>query len=200
MNSPDSAFPEATPTQPPTDAGPRLSRRLQDVPALAALAADLLRTPNALATLSDDDLRVVINHMQLVSVPAGQVMMREGDSDNTGYLLLMLAGEAKVQANDATSGTSIDISVMGPGNIIGEMGLLDGAPRSTTCTAISEVQAAGLSRRALQLMLERHPHVAALLMVALAKRMADRLRALGDQLGIYAQLAQDTQQDPRSRF
>ena len=200
MSSSDETIPDALPTQPPLDAGPRLSRRLQDVPALAALAADLLRTPNALATLSDDDLRVVIGHMQLVSVPAGQVMTREGDSDNTGYLLLMLAGEAKVQATDATSGTSIDISVMGPGNIIGEMGLLDGAPRSTTCSAISEVQAAGLSRRALQLMLDKHPRVAALLMVALAKRMADRLRALGDQLGIYAQLAQDTQHGARSLF
>lgn len=194
MSATDSIFPDGLPTHiAPAESGPRLSRRLQDVPAMAQLAADLLRTPNALATLTEDDLRTVVSQMQLVSVPAGQVMMQEGDRDNTGYLLLLLTGEAKVVATDVAHGTCIDISVMGPGNIIGEMGLLDGAPRSTTCTAITEVQAAGLSRRALQLLIERQPRVAALLMVALAKRLSDRLRALGDQLGIYAQLAQDAQ-------
>ena len=194
MSASDSILPAAAPSQAaPADSGPRLSRRLLDVPAMAELAVDLLRTPNALASLTEDDLRTVVSQMQLVSVPAGKVMMQEGDRDNTGYLLLLLTGEVKVESNDAAHGTSIDISVMGPGNILGEMGLLDGAPRSTTCTAVTEVQAAGLSRRALQLLIERHPRVAALLMVALAKRLSDRLRALGDQLGIYAQLAQDAQ-------
>ncbi len=164
-------------------------RRLQDQPGLVELAMQLLRTPNALVTMSDADVRCVANHMQLVTVAAGQVMIREGDSTNTGYLLLLLSGEARVESIDAShGGSTMDISVVGPGNIIGEMGLLDGAPRSTTCTAVSDVQAAGLSRGALQLLIETHPQVGAHFMVALAKRMADRLRALGEQLGMYAQM------------
>ncbi len=157
---------------------------------MAALATELLRTPNALAVMDEENLRIVVSHMQLVSFPAGRIMMQEGDRNHTAYLLLMLVGEAKVESHDAGGGTPIDISVMGPGNIVGEMGLLDGAPRSTTCTSVTEVQAAALSRRGMQLLIEKHPRAGALLTVALAKRLSDRLRALGDQLHIYAQLAQ----------
>lgn len=190
MNAPDSSFPEDTHPQAAVETGPRRARLLQEAPAMAKLAMQLLRTPNALALMNEDDLRIVVNHMQLVSLPAGRVLMQEGDRNHTAYLLLMLEGEAKVESNDGVRGPPLDISIMGPGNIIGEMGLLDGAPRSTTCTSITQLQVAALSRRAMQLLIDKHPRVGALLMVALAKRMADRLRALGDQLHMYADLAQ----------
>lgn len=169
------------------------SRRLDEAPPLAALAVQLLRTPNALVVLSDDDARCIVAHMQLVTVAAGQVMIRQGDTANTSFMLLLLSGEARVGRNDFGQGAMLDISVLGPGNIIGEMGVLDGAPRSTTCTAVSDVQAAGLSRRALESLIETHPLVGAHFMVALAKRMADRLRALAEQLGMYAQMEQTAQ-------
>ena len=56
---------------------------------------------------------------------------------------------------------------------------------STPATAI---EAAGLSRDALALLLREHPVVCAKLMALMAQRLADRLRAAGDQLRIYAQL------------
>jgi CRP-like cAMP-binding protein len=93
---------------------------------MAALATELLRTPNVLAVMDDEDLRVVVSHMQLVTFPAGRIMMQEGDCNHTAYLLLMLVGEATVESHDAVGGTPIDISVKGPGNIIGETGLLSG--------------------------------------------------------------------------
>ncbi len=68
------------------------------------------------------------------------------------------------------------------------MALLDGAPRSATCTAVSAVQAAGLARRGLERLIDEHPRVAARLMVVLAQHMAERLRALDDQLRMYGQI------------
>jgi CRP/FNR family transcriptional regulator, cyclic AMP receptor protein len=65
---------------------------------------------------------------------------------------------------------------------------LDGSPRSATCTAVSAVRAAGLSRKGLEALLQAHPAVAARLALGLAQRIGERLRALGQQLQIYAQL------------
>ena len=62
------------------------------------------------------------------------------------------------------------------------------------CSVPTRIDAAGLSREALELLRE-HPSVGARLMTAVAKRLADRLRAAGDQLRIYAQLAGDMQQE-----
>ncbi|MDE2372243.1 MAG: cyclic nucleotide-binding domain-containing protein [Burkholderiales bacterium] len=164
-------------------------RSLSETPELVERAIELLRTPALLAEMDTPDLLRVASHLRLVSFRAGSRLFEEGDSSNTSYLLLMLAGEVRVVVNHVAGGDPIDLSVLGPGNVLGEMGLLDGAPRSTTCTAITAVQAAVLTRAALDQLLEENPRVAAKLMIALAKRMADRLRALGEQIGIYASIA-----------
>jgi CRP-like cAMP-binding protein len=64
---------------------------------------------------------------------------------------------------------------------MGEMSRIDGAPRSAQCTALGPVLAAGLSRRGLEQLIDEAPRAAAKLMTGLAQRMADRLRALGQQ-------------------
>ncbi|MBS0446669.1 MAG: cyclic nucleotide-binding domain-containing protein [Proteobacteria bacterium] len=170
---------------------PSRTRPLAEIPALAEMAARLLRTPSALAEMADDDARHVVSYMRLIQFAAGAPLFRAGDMSNTSYLLLVLSGEVKVEAADVGTGETMDIAVLGPGNVIGEMGLIDGEPRSANCTAVDTVQAAGLSRRALDVLIAERPAVAAKLMVALTKRLADRLRALGDQLVIYARLAHE---------
>ena len=177
-NPPDSAFQQ---------------RPLADTPAEAQRAADLLRTPGALLHLSPADAECVIGHMRLVHFAAGTVLFREGDDTRLGYMLLMLEGEVSVDTSADGSAYAVPISVLGPGNVLGELAFLDGSPRSATCVAISPVQAAGLSSRALEMLVERHPKVAAKLLICLGARIADRLRGLNEQLQMYAQMAGDLQ-------
>lgn len=160
-------------------------RPLIDNPALADLACKLLRTPNAPMAMTDEDTRCVVQYMQLVHLPQGTVVFREGDKTDAAHLLLLLAGEVVVEAG-VTDG--VPLSVLGPGNIIGEMGLLDGSPRASTCTAATPIQAAGLTRQALERLIEQHPKAGAKLMIALTNRMSERLRALSDQLRLYASI------------
>jgi CRP-like cAMP-binding protein len=61
------------------------------------------------------------------------------------------------------------------------------------------VQAAGLSRAGLAQIMNEHPAVAAKLMAMLAARIAERLRALSEQLQIYARLT-DRQADEIRRL
>lgn len=169
-------------------AAPR-TRPIDEAPAHAARAAELLMaTPSALSQLAPDEARQVVALMRLVSFPAGTVLFREGDRSGTSYLLLVLEGEVTVDLGVGSAAESVAISALGPGSIIGEMSLIDAAPRSAQCTAMSPVVAAGLSRGGLQRLIDEHPKVAAKLLLLLAQRLADRLRTLGQQMQIYAQL------------
>jgi CRP-like cAMP-binding protein len=177
-NPPDSSFPQ---------------RALSDTPAEAQRAAELLRTPGALLLLSPAEAECVVGHMRLVHFAPGTTLFREGDETRLGYMLLVLQGEVSVDTTAKGSPHSVPISVLGPGSVLGEMAFLDGSPRSATCKAISAVQAAGLSSRALEVLIERHPKVAAKLLICLGARIADRLRGLNDQLQMYAQMTGDLQ-------
>lgn len=166
---------------------PQRTRPLSETPALAQRAALLLRTPQAFVTLTPEEAQVVVGYMRLASFAAGSVVFRDGDDSTNSYMLLVLEGEVSI---DAGYGDAVPISVVGPGSVIGEMALIDGAPRSASCTAMSSVTAAGLGRRGLEMLLDEHPRIAARLMVGLTQRIAERLRALSQQLHLLSQVRQ----------
>ena len=171
-------------------------RPLDRFPELAHLAADLLRKPPALLGLTDAEARCVVGHMQLLDFAKGSLLLRESDSAATGSMLLVLSGEVSVEITEpGKPGDAVSISAQGAGALLGEMSLVDGEPRSTNCTALSPVQAAGLSRRGLELLIEQQPKVAAKLLAEVASIIANRLRALSDQLRLYASLTESMQRE-----
>lgn len=178
MSSGDSVSPPAAPRTPP----------LAERPELVTRAVALLRTKSALFDLDDAEARCIVQYMRVVVIPRGATVFREGDAQRTDHLLLILSGDMSVDMSDGQRADGVAVSVLGPGSVVGEMALLDGGPRSATCTAMSDVMAAGLSRGGLQRLSDEHPKVALRLMVAIAQRVGDRLRALGEQLRLYARL------------
>lgn len=178
MASGDSVSPPAAPRTPP----------LTDRPELAARTVALLRTKSALFDLDEAEARCIVDYMRVVNLPRGATVFREGDAARTDHLLLILAGDVSVDMSDGERVDGLPVSVLGPGSVVGEMALLDGGPRSATCTAMNDVIAAGISRAGLQRLAHEHPQVALRLMVAIAQRVGDRLRALGEQLRLYARL------------
>lgn len=178
MASGDSVSPPGAPRTPP----------LTERPELAARTVALLRTKSALFDLDDAEARCIVDYMRVVNLPRGATVFREGDAARTDHLLLILAGDVSVDMSDGERLDGLPVSVLGPGSVVGEMALLDGGPRSATCTAMNDVIAAGISRAGLQRLAHEHPQVALRLMVAIAQRVGDRLRALGEQLRLYARL------------
>jgi CRP/FNR family cyclic AMP-dependent transcriptional regulator len=75
------------------------------------------------------------------------------------------------------------------------MGLLDGEPRSASCTAMSTVRCAILTRAALNQLLDDDPRTAAKLMMAISLRIAERMRDQAEKLKLYAQLTQAMQEE-----
>ncbi len=169
------------------EAAPRTSM-LADQPGLVQRAATLLQTPQTMLPLSAEDAACVAAHMVLVHYAPRATVLLEGDDRRSNYLLLLLEGDVSVETlGDAPAGM-VAIGVIGAGSIIGEMALLDGAPRSANCVAVSAVQAAGLSRQGLERLIAHHPQVAVKLLIGLATRISERLRALSEQLRLHAQI------------
>ncbi|MGE0497377.1 MAG: Crp/Fnr family transcriptional regulator [Ramlibacter sp.] len=161
----------------------------------ADLAADMLTAPSALMQLTHEDARIVVTYMKPHKIAEGTTFIREGDVDDTGFMLLLLDGEVTVESIVVSRTEPITVTVLGPGNLIGEMGLLDGEPRSASCTAISDLRCAILTREALNQLLNDDPRTAAKLMMAISLRIAERMRESADKLKLYAQLAQAMQEE-----
>lgn len=172
---------------------PARGRPLADVPMLAAQTVEMLRSSQALFGLTADEARVVVGYMRAVTYVKGATLLREGDGRDASEMLLLLDGEVSVDAGTDSAGGGVAIASLGPGSVLGEVALLDGLPRSAQCTALSPVRAAGLTRSALQGMLDQQPRVAAKLMIALSQRITERLRGMGQQLQVYAQLTASLQ-------
>lgn len=153
-------------------------------------AAEMLSAPSALLQLDHQEARTVVAYMRPHKIPEGATFIREGDTDNTDFMLLLLDGEVTIETIVVSRTQPITVTVLGPGSLIGEMGLLDGAPRSASCTAMSDLRCAILTRDALKQLLDDDPRTAAKLMMAISLRIAQRMRENQDKLKLYAQLTQ----------
>lgn len=152
------------------------------------LAARMLVTPTALDDLTLADAMKVVGYMRPKVLRAGTVFIREGETRRNDYLLLVLEGDITVESELTGHNESMVVNVIGPGHILGEMGLLDGAPRSATCTATTDVVVALLSRTALMRLMRDEPRVGSRLLLALSTRMAQRLRETTRKLRTFAQM------------
>ena len=103
-------------------------------------------------------------------------MIKESEVTHTDFMMLILDGEVLVDNEVASMEDSMVMSIIGPGSLIGEMGLLDASSRSATCTATTDLLVALLSRDALMARIKGNPAVSARLMLAISKRLSDRLR------------------------
>lgn len=152
------------------------------------VAARLLVTPNALDDLRLTDAKRVVRYMRPMIIAAGDVFIREGDSKGNDYMMLVLEGDISVESEMPGNEEPIVMNIIGPGHLIGEMGVIDASPRSATCTAVTDVVAAVLSRSDLRRLLREEPAVGARLLLAIAKRLADRLRETTRKLKTFAQM------------
>ena len=132
-----------------------------------------------LEDLSDAEADALGALMPLVRAQPGQVMIREGDVGD--WMLLILSGTVDVTKESERHETS-RLAVIKQGAAVGEMSMLDAAPRYATCTAIEEVQAGVLTRQTIGHLIQEHPAVGAKLLVKLTQLLAQRLRNTSNQL------------------
>ena len=155
----------------------------------AELAAQLLSAPEALTGLTMEEARVVVRYMAPRFFPANTTFIREGDSGDSGFMALLIEGEVVGERVTVSRTEPVTIRVLGPGSLIGEIGLVDKEPRSASCTAGTDVWCAILTRDGIETMISRDPVVAARLLLGVSANIAERLRDTNRQLKLYARLA-----------
>ncbi len=161
----------------------------------AELAAKFLIAPTALMQLTLKEALTVVSYMTPRKIAEGTTFIKEGDDKDTGYMMLLLEGEVIVENIVVSRHTPVTVTVLGPGSLMGEMGLVDGQARLASCTASTDTHCAVLTRSALQKLSEDDPQTACKLMSAIALRIAERLRDTSEKLKMYTQLVQAMQQE-----
>ena len=186
---------KSTPVSAPEQMRPKDRMRAIEGSSTAELAAQLLIAPTALMQLTSAEAMIVVSYMIPRRIAVGTTFIMEGDKSDTGYMVILLEGEVTVENIVVSRRSPVTVNVLGPGSLIGEMGLVDGQARLASCTASTDVRCAILSREALEKMGTDDPKTAAKLMFAVSLRVAERLRDTTEKLKMYTQLVQAMQQE-----
>lgn len=124
-----------------------------------------LREVPLFAACSKKELAKVARASDEVAVPAGRVLVKEGEIGREFFLLL--DGEAVVRR-----GTK-KVATLGPGAFFGEMALLDRGPRSASVEAATDATLLVLGQREFAGLIDEVPGLAHKLLTAMAARLRD---------------------------
>src|ERR687898_331910 len=114
---------------------------------------DELRHVPLLADLSEEDLEQLYQMAEPVSIPAGQLVLQEGDSGDS--LFVVLDGELEVTKRHGRQ--EVLLAVYKAGQFFGEMALLEQAPRSASVRTLRESRLLVISQVAFQTLLSCSP-------------------------------------------
>ncbi len=93
--------------------------------------------------LRPEELDSVLAHAVMRRYPRSAILMRKGDP-STG-MAVIVAGRVRVGSTDA-GGREVTLTVLGPGEVLGEIALIDGELRSADVVAIDECVALTVDR------------------------------------------------------
>ena len=116
--------------------------------------------------LSPKDLQQVQQLVDEVDLPAGHVLMRQGESGS--QMFIILDGEARVEKDGR------EVATLGPGAVLGEMAIVAEGPRVATATLTKPSHLFVLAHREFHSLMDTMPSVRDCVL----NEVARRLRAL----------------------
>jgi len=138
----------------------------------------LLHRIPVFSTLSPEELE----HVAQVAVPrrfeAGEIVFKEGDEGSTCYVVR--SGRARA-VREHPDGRSITLAHFGPGDIFGEMAMLDGERRSATVESIEDTDAIAILSTDMHRLLREYPDISVKLIAALGQRLRETNERLARQ-------------------
>jgi CRP-like cAMP-binding protein len=167
---------------------------------LHAQAAALLTAPEGPLQLTAEEAAVVVKYMHITHISRGTTFIKEGDAGTTGFLLLVIEGEVIVESIVVSRTEPVTVRVLGPGSMHGDVGLLDGLPRSASCTADSDLVGAVLTRDGLNRLMKRNPRVCCKFLVAIGCGIGARLRENTATLKRFVLLTRALEQELEERL
>lgn len=136
---------------------------------------DTLKRVPLFSGLQSRHLKAIFKACTTRDYPAGEHLVEQG----TQGIGLFIIESGKVQVTkERQDGSRIAIASHGPGEVIGEMAILDGAARSATVTALEACRCLVLPSWSFQSIMEAHPEVALGILPVIVKRFRETNDAL----------------------
>jgi CRP/FNR family transcriptional regulator, cyclic AMP receptor protein len=130
---------------------------------------DTLAHVELFAGLEKKDVQLLAGACRERNYSAGSKLIKQGD---TGVgLYVITAGTVHITKETDPDKLELDLGTVGPGNVLGEMSLLDDLPRSANVTAVSDVTALLLPVWEFRTTLRNHPDIALRLLSTLSRRL-----------------------------
>jgi CRP-like cAMP-binding protein len=129
----------------------------------------LIRDVPLLAKLAEDDLKALASLGRLRTYRPGAVIFREGDPGDS--LHIVVEGAVRIAILSA-EGSEATVAILGPGEFVGHLALLDGRPRSASAIAAGSTRTLVVTRDGFRRWLASRPKAA----IALLEAMSLQLR------------------------
>ena len=157
-------------------------------PVAATVSTMVLKAVPLFSGCQDEQLRVLAAMVTRRSVPRGTLVLNAGDQ--TDSLYIVLSGRLKVLMSDS-DGKEVILSILGPGEFFGEMGLIDDSPRSASVLAIEPCELLSISKRDFKSCLAQNFEMAMAVMKGLVRRLREADRKIGSLalLDVYGRVA-----------
>jgi CRP/FNR family transcriptional regulator, cyclic AMP receptor protein len=140
-------------------------------------AEDVLRRAPLFEALDEEETRALRAGVTDVELARGERLFDEGDVGDR--LFVVLDGKIKLTRTSADGRENL-ISLVGPGEMFGELSLFDPRPRTMSASAVTEVRLAALAHEYLRSWLSGRPDVALHLLAALARRLRRTNEVMSD--------------------
>ena len=117
----------------------------------------LLKRIDWFSTLPLTDLAVIAGQLRVENFARDDILFQRGDPGDAFYIIVQGWVNAFVTSDE---GSMIVLNQFGPGDIFGEMALLDNKPRSAGIMALAPLEVLTLNRAEFLAVLREHPSVA----------------------------------------
>ena len=128
---------------------------------------DFLKRVSWFEDLDKASLEAIANAAVEQTYQPGEYIMRQGDTGVGAFIVR----SGKVEVLQERDGKEVMLATLGPGDVVGEMALLDEFPRSASVRAKEPTTALGIQRWHFRGILQSHPQLAVALLPILSRRI-----------------------------
>jgi CRP/FNR family cyclic AMP-dependent transcriptional regulator len=127
--------------------------------------------------LNERALEVFLKQAKPMVVPDGEIIAREGETNDSMYLIE--AGQVRIIKNFNTP-NPVTLALLGPGECFGEMCILETLPRSATGQAVGEAKVFSIPSSAFGQLYQKAPEQYCVILLNITRDLSRRLRLLGE--------------------
>lgn len=129
---------------------------------------------------SIDEIEEFCNYLDLKDIRAGSILLKEGEpADRMGFLV---SGKLTIKKETSFPGKHILVAILDKGALVGELSVLNRAPRTATVEATEDSQLLMLSSDNLERLLEKNPTLGVKLLKRMFYVVGLRVRQADDRL------------------